>query len=83
MVEQMEVVEDRLADFTRDKRILLHSLMALIVGALSAVVAYVLIWLIAVITNLAFYRRFSSVFQSPDQHHLGYFVILIPAIGGL
>jgi len=83
MGEKMERVEDRLADFTRDKRILIHSLMALIVGAISAVVAYILIWLIAVITNLAFYQRLSSVFQSPDQHRLGYFVIFVPAIGGL
>lgn len=47
MGEKVERVEDRLADFTRDKRILILSLMALIVGAISAVVAYVLVWLIA------------------------------------
>jgi chloride channel protein, CIC family len=57
--------------------------MALFIGALSAVIAYVLVWLIAVITNLAFYQRFSSVFQSPDHHRLGYLVILVPVIGGL
>ena len=39
MTETAEPIEDRLADFTRDKRILLLSLMALVVGALSAVVA--------------------------------------------
>jgi chloride channel protein, CIC family len=83
MGEKMERVEDRLADFTRDKRIFIHSLMALIVGAISAIVAYILIWLIAVITNLSFYQRLSSVFQSPDQHRLGYFAIFVPAIGGL
>src|SRR5215475_13406827 len=83
MDEKMERADDRLADFTRDKRILIHSLMALIVGASSAVVAYVLIWLIAIITNLAFYQRLSAVFQSPDQHRLGYFVIFVPAVGGL
>src|SRR5215471_8888994 len=83
MDEKMERAEDRLADFTRDKRIFIITLMALIVGAISAVVAYILIWLIAVITNLAFYQRLSSVFQSPAQHHLGYFVIFVPAVGGL
>lgn len=82
-MNETERVEDRLADFTRDKRILLISLMALIVGAISAVVAFALVWLIAVITNISFYQEFSSVFQSPDHHHLGYWVILMPTIGGL
>src|ERR1051325_8966682 len=79
----MERVEDRLADFTRDKRILVLSLMALIIGAISAIVAYVLVWLIAVITNISFYQRFSAAFQSPEKNHLGYLVILVPVIGGL
>jgi H+/Cl- antiporter ClcA len=57
--------------------------MALIIGMLSAVVAGVLVWLIAIVTNLAFYQRFSSVFQSSDHHHLGYYVVLVPVIGGL
>jgi len=83
MGEKEERVEDRLADFTRDKRVLILSLMALIVGAISAVVAYVLVWLIAVITNISFYQQFSAVFQSPDHNHLGYFVVLVPIIGGL
>src|SRR5438105_2509046 len=83
MSDLIEQVEDRLADFTRDKRVLVLSWMALIIGALSAVVAYALVWLIAVITNLAFYRRWSSVFQFPDHHHLGYSMLLVPVIGGL
>src|SRR6516162_246452 len=83
MSDLAERVEDRLADFTRDNRVLVLSWMALIIGALSAVVAYVLVWLIAVITNFAFYQRFSSTFQSPDHHRLGYLVILAPVAGGL
>jgi CIC family chloride channel protein len=73
--------EDRLADFTRDKRVIVLSLMAVVIGAISAVVADALVWLIAVITNLAFYQRFSFVFQSPEHHHLGYLVIIVPVIG--
>jgi len=83
MTETAERVEDRLADFTRDKRILLLSLMATVIGALSAFVAKALVWLIAVITNLTFYQRFSSDFVSPANHHLGVFVILAPVVGGL
>ena len=83
MSDLAERVEDRLADFTRDKRVIVLSCMALFIGVFSAVVAYVLVWLIAVITNFAFYQRFSSTFQSPDHHRLGYLVILVPVIGGL
>ena len=79
----MERAEDRLADFTRDKRILVLSMIALLIGALSTLVACALLWLIAVITNLAFYQRFSAVFRSPEHHHLSYLVILVPMIGGL
>jgi chloride channel protein, CIC family len=76
-------VEDNLADFTQDKRIFILSLMAIVIGAASAVVAYVLVWLIAVITNLAYFQQYSTVFQSPLKNHLGYFVIIVPVIGGL
>src|ERR1044072_1559600 len=83
MSDLVEIVEDRLADFTRDKRVLTLSGMAFIIGAASAVIAWVLVWLIAVITNVSFYGHWSSVFQSPDHHHLGYWMILVPVVGGL
>jgi CIC family chloride channel protein len=75
--------EDRLADFTRDRRVITLSLMAALIGATSALVASALVWLIAVITNLAFYQTFSSVFRSPEQHRLGLLVVVVPAVGGL
>lgn len=83
MTDTADHVEDRLADFTRDRRILLLSLMAIVVGVLSAITAKALVWLIAVFTNLTFYQRFSSDFISPTNHHLGIFVIFAPVIGGL
>jgi len=52
MTDTADHVEDRLADFTRDRRILLLSLMAIVVGVLSAITAKALVWLIAVFTNL-------------------------------
>lgn len=82
-MNKVENIEDSLADFTRDTRVLIISLMALVVGLISGVVAYILIWLISVITNLAFYQRFSSTASLPANHHLGYLVIFVPAIGGL
>src|SRR5256714_14445607 len=83
MPKTEERVEDRLADFTRDRRILLLSGMALIIGSLSAVVAKILVVLIAIFTNLTFYQRFSIEFVSPANHHLGKLVIIAPVIGGL
>lgn len=83
MSSAVERIEDRLADFTRDKRVLLLSLMALFIGALSAVVAKALVWLIAIFTNLTFYQRLSSEFTSPASNHLGKWVILAPVVGGL
>jgi H+/Cl- antiporter ClcA/CBS domain-containing protein len=83
MPKTSERVEDRLADFTRDRRILLLSFMALIIGALSAVVAKILVVLIAIFTNITFYQRFSTEFVSPANHHLGALVILAPVIGGV
>ncbi|PYS82357.1 MAG: chloride channel protein [Acidobacteria bacterium] len=83
MSEKVERTEDRLADFTRDRRILLLSLMALLIGCVSAFVAYALVWLISVITSLAFYQRFSAQVLSPDHNTLGPFVVVVPVIGGL
>jgi H+/Cl- antiporter ClcA len=83
MSDRAERVEDRLADFTRDRRILLLSLFALFIGAVSAFVAWVLVWLISVITGFAFYQRYSTQLLSPEHNRLGLFVILVPAVGGL
>lgn len=74
---------DRYADFTTDKRVLLLAAMAVVIGAISALVAYALLWLIAVFTNLAYYHRFSSHTATPAGNHLGIWAIFVPAIGGL
>jgi len=75
--------KDGLADFSTNRRMLLLSAMALAVGAVSAVVAYILIWLIAAITNLAFYHRLSAAPAIPQGHQLGCWVVLVPVAGAL
>jgi hypothetical protein len=75
-------VEDRLADFSTSSRVLLLSVMALVIGAFSALVAYVLIWLIAAITNLAFYDQFSAAPALPQGNHLGYLFADFSPLGG-
>ena len=59
------------------------SALSVVVGALAAAMSWVLLQLISLFTNLAFYGRFSFDPISPVGHHLGYAVILIPVIGGL
>src|SRR5512135_2682885 len=75
--------KDRLGDFTTDIRVLKLSLMALVVGAASALVALALVWLIGFFTNLFFFQRFSGDTVSPAGNHLGLWVVLVPAVGGL
>jgi CIC family chloride channel protein len=75
--------EDRLADFTRDRRLLALSGLALIVGVVSALVADALVWLIGLITNLTFFGRWATNLTSPAGNHLGYAMVLVPAAGGL
>jgi H+/Cl- antiporter ClcA/CBS domain-containing protein len=66
-----------------DKRVLGVSALALGLGLAAAVVARVLTALIGLITNLAFYGRWSTTFASPADNHLGWLVVAIPVVGGL
>jgi H+/Cl- antiporter ClcA/CBS domain-containing protein len=74
---------DRLADYTTDRRVLALSAAAVVIGAIAALVATALLWLIAVITNLAYYGRWSSRLVSPSGNTLGAWSVLIPVAGGL
>ncbi|MFC4764648.1 chloride channel protein [Dyella koreensis] len=66
-----------------DRRVLWISAMAMVLGAVMAGVARALTALIGLITNLAFYGRWSDAFVSPAGNRLGLWVILVPVIGGL
>ncbi len=59
--------------------------LAVGLGIVSGFVAELLRWLIALVTNISFYGRFSTGDVSPAGAvpHLGLWVILIPVIGGL
>jgi H+/Cl- antiporter ClcA len=73
----------RLGDFTADRRMLVVSAMAIVLGIVGALVAYGLLWLISVITNLVYHGRFSSTAASPAGTHLGLGAVLLPVGGGL
>ena len=75
--------KDRLADFSTDRRVLLLTVMAVVIGAIASVVAYALIWLIAAITNFSFYGRLSAAPAVPQGNQLGLWVVLVPMAGAL
>ncbi len=75
--------QDNLADFSRDRRVLLLSIMAVFIGVISAFIAFALVWLIGLITNLAFFQRLSTAFVSPAENHLGILMVLVPVVGGV
>jgi H+/Cl- antiporter ClcA len=67
-----------------ERRVLFISALGLGLGVTAAGIARLLTWLIALITNLAFYGRWSSAFVGPAGTTLpAVAVILVPAIGGL
>ena len=59
------------------------SLIALVIGAGSAVVALFLLKLIRFFTNLFFFGEFSFLERSPSANHLGLWVIVVPVFGSL
>jgi chloride channel protein, CIC family len=73
----------QLGDFSTNRRVLLLCLLALPIGAIAAVVAKALLWLIAVITNLAFFHVLSSAPSTPANHHLGLWMVAVPVAGSL
>jgi CIC family chloride channel protein len=75
--------EDRHRDFSTDKRLLILTPMAAMIGVISALVAYVLVWLIGTITNLVYYHRLSPRLVSPADNQLGLWAVVVPMAGGL
>ncbi|NKZ37346.1 chloride channel protein [Oleiagrimonas citrea] len=64
-------------------RVLRIVLLAIVLGVAASVIAKVLVALIGLITNLAFYGRWSTTFVNPTTLHLGAWVIAVPIVGGL
>ena len=57
--------------------------MCIAVAVAISLIARFLVTLINVVTNIAFYGKFDLGFNSPANNHLGIWVVLIPAIGGI
>ncbi|MEO6053391.1 MAG: chloride channel protein [Chthoniobacterales bacterium] len=59
------------------------SLLGILMGGVGTVAAEILLRLINVTTNLAFYHRLSFEVASPAGNSLGLSVIMLPVIGGI
>jgi CIC family chloride channel protein len=65
------------------KRTLFISFLAVLIAIAIGFIAKGLIFLVNLITNISFHGSFSIHDGSPTHNHLGFWVILIPVIGGL
>ncbi|MGE5361320.1 MAG: chloride channel protein [Bacteroidales bacterium] len=72
-----------LGDFTTTPRVVWITALALVIGALSAVVALALLRLIGLFTNLFFFGRFGTALVSPAGNRLGAWALVVPAAGAL
>jgi H+/Cl- antiporter ClcA len=70
-------------DFGLDRRVLFLAGIAVVIGGISTVAAYVLLNLIHFFTNLFFFQTLSFADRSPATHTLGIAVVMVPVIGGL
>jgi len=64
-------------------RLPLMSLLAAAIGVLTAFIAYALYSLIGLFTNIAYYHEWSFHFRSPRHSTLGWWMILVPVVGGV
>ena len=76
-------VNIELGDFRTDRRVLVLSALAVPVSLISAGAAKALLWLIALITNLAFFHRWATGPALAEGHHLGWWAVAVPVVGGL
>jgi chloride channel protein, CIC family len=66
-----------------DSTVLWISGLAAALGVASGFIARLLGWLIALITGIAFYGRWTVDSGGPAANHLGALVVLVPVVGGL
>jgi len=75
--------KDTLRDFTADTRVLILGAMAVLIGTMGSGAAWVLIRLIALFTNLAYFQRVSTVQVGFAGTHLPLWSIGIPVAGSI
>src|SRR4051812_29946630 len=75
---------DHRGDFTADRRLLWISSVAIVIGVICALIARLLLWLIALFTNLFYFHALSAdPSRTPAHNTLGWVAVLVPVAGGL
>ena len=74
---------EALGDFTTTTRLLPISALALGIGVLATFVAWALLRLIGLFTNLFYFCRWNTGLVSPTGNYLGIFSVLVPIAGAL
>jgi CIC family chloride channel protein len=74
---------ETLGDYSADSRMLLIAALAAAVGAAGAGLAWVLLKLIYVVTNLFYFHRIAATFADPGANTLGWKAVFVPVAGGL
>lgn len=64
-------------------RMLFVALLAAVIGITAGFVAYALLALIGLVTNLVFFQRIATDIPGLQNHTLGGWVVIVPVIGGL
>ena len=72
-----------LGDFTATPRLVAISGLALGIGFVAALVAWALLRLIGLCTNLFFHLRWGTDIVPITHHDLGPAIIVVPVVGGL
>jgi H+/Cl- antiporter ClcA/CBS domain-containing protein len=72
-----------LGDFTTSPRVLLIAAIAVLVGTAGVITGIILLDLIRLCTNLAYFGQFTLADLKLGQSPLGWFKLLVPVAGGL
>lgn len=78
-----QIHKAELGDFTVTTRTVPISILAILIGLISTGLAWLLLRLIGLVTNLFYYQRWDTALSSPAGSHLGWIAIFIPVIGSL
>ncbi|MGN6470463.1 MAG: chloride channel protein [Rhizobiaceae bacterium] len=73
----------RLGDFTTDARVLLIAAVAVVVATAGVAVGFVLLKLIYLCTNIAYFGTFSLANMHVEDNKLGLWAVLVPVAGSL
>jgi|KBSMisStandDraft_5_1062788.scaffolds.fasta_scaffold60774_3 H+/Cl- antiporter ClcA len=74
---------EELGDFTATARVIPISILAIGIGIIASGVAWLLLKLIGLFTNLFYFHRVDTALSSPANAHLGWMAVLVPIAGSL